>query len=322
MWRATFQPFYGSVLPALRKLLLLSPFLLAVSAGGCNAPPGVQDTPTSGSVHIAADMSLYPALQPVLEQFHRTYPNAHIEITYTTEKQAVEGLLADSFRVVIITRPFTKAESLALTEQRIRPKQTRIAREGIAVIGYPFRQDSLLSVDTLVKWLLDRKSPYTFVIEGGAGSGIYRYLIDTLLRGRKPEATLYRADSIGKIIQYVQQNPRAIGLIGVAWVCDREDSTTQKFLRSVRLFALQAARGDKAYYYPYAGYLRPGFYPLSRDVYALSREPRVGLGSGFVSYLAGPDGQRILLKSGLLPAIAPVRIVELKEENIFQKQRE
>lgn len=271
------------------------------------------DTPTSGSVRIAADVSLKPALDAVIEQFHRTYPKAHLTVVYTSEAEAVAGLLADSFRVAIVPRDYTPADSIALVEQQIRPKKTKLVREGIAVIGFPERKDSLLRLDTLIAWLKNPASPYTFVIEGGGGSGILRYLRDSLLEGEMPRAPLYKADSAPAVIAYVRENPRAIGLIGAAWVCDREDSTTQKFLRTVRLFAL-SARGRQEYYYPYAGYLRPGFYPLARDVYALNREPRMGLGSGFVSYAAGPDGQRILLKSELLPAIAPVRIVELKEE--------
>lgn len=257
-------------------------------------------------------MALKPAVEALIEQFHRTYPKAHIEVVYTNEARAVAGLLADSFRVVIVPRPFTPADSAALAEQKIRPKQTRLVREGIAVIGHPARRDSLLSLDTLIAWLRNPKSPYTFVVEGGSGSATYRYLRDSLL-GEPPQAPLYRVDSAPEAIAYVQQNPRAIGLIGVAWVCDREDSTTQKFLRSVRLFAI-APSGQSGYYFPYAGYLRPGFYPLARDVYALSREPRLGLGSGFISYAAGPEGQRLLLKSELLPAIAPVRVVEIREE--------
>ncbi|MCX7652067.1 MAG: substrate-binding domain-containing protein [Bacteroidia bacterium] len=297
-----------------RRLSLL---LLAESLAwiGCTGGGADSDTSASGKVRIAADVSLKPALEPLVESFHRTYPKARIEIIYTSEAQAVDGLLADSFQVAIVARSYTPSDSIALVEQKIRPKKTKIVREGIAVIGFPERKDSTLPIDTLISWLLNPQSPYTFVIEGGGGSGILRYLKDTLLRGEMPKASLYRADSAPAVIAYVQQNPRAIGLIGAAWVCDREDTTVAKFLRTVRLFAL-APRGKREFYQPYAGYLREGYYPLSRDVYALNREPRFGLGSRFVSYAAGPDGQRILLKSELLPANAPVRIVELKEEEI------
>ena len=316
MWLRWFRSgFLGVKQKPLRlRWLAANLFAWVFGLGACTSSQNTQpeDTPTSGHIRIAIDIALKPATDALLEQFHRTYPKARIDVVYTNEAEAVAGLLADSFRVVIVPRPFTPADSAALAEQRIRPKQTRLVREGIAVIGHPSRRDSLLSLDTLIAWLRNPRSPYTFVVEGGSGSATYRYLRDSLL-GEPPQAPLYRVDSAPEAIAYVQQNPRAIGLIGVAWVCDREDSTTQKFLRSVRLFAL-APSGEKGYYFPYAGYLRPGFYPLARDVYALSREPRLGLGSGFISYAAGPEGQRILLKSELLPAIAPVRVVEIREE--------
>jgi phosphate transport system substrate-binding protein len=35
----------------------------------------------------------------------------------------------------------------------------------------------------------------------------------------------------------------------------------------------------------------------------------MGLGNGFIAFAASDPGQRIVLKAGLLPAIAPVRIV-------------
>ena len=39
-----------------------------------------------------------------------------------------------------------------------------------------------------------------------------------------------------------------------------------------------------------------------------------GLPSGLTSFLTDFRGQRIILKSGLVPATAPVRIVDVKEE--------
>jgi phosphate transport system substrate-binding protein len=44
------------------------------------------------------------------------------------------------------------------------------------------------------------------------------------------------------------------------------------------------------------------------------RESFSGLGSGFVSFVAGEKGQRIILKSGLVPATMPIRIIQTKKE--------
>jgi phosphate transport system substrate-binding protein len=38
------------------------------------------------------------------------------------------------------------------------------------------------------------------------------------------------------------------------------------------------------------------------------------LGTGFSSFVASDKGQRIILKSGLLPAVMPVRFIEVSNE--------
>jgi phosphate transport system substrate-binding protein len=46
----------------------------------------------------------------------------------------------------------------------------------------------------------------------------------------------------------------------------------------------------------------------------ICREPYSGLGTGFVSFVAGDQGQRIILKSGLVPATMPVRLIQVKKD--------
>jgi phosphate transport system substrate-binding protein len=43
-------------------------------------------------------------------------------------------------------------------------------------------------------------------------------------------------------------------------------------------------------------------------------EPRAGLGTGFTSFVSSDKGQRIILKTGILPYVEPARIVNVKEE--------
>ena len=65
---------------------------------------------------------------------------------------------------------------------------------------------------------------------------------------------------------------------------------------------------------PYQAYLATGDYPLSRSLYVLLNDPRSALPSGFTAFLTSDRGQRIILKSGLVPATQPVRIVNVKDE--------
>ena len=41
--------------------------------------------------------------------------------------------------------------------------------------------------------------------------------------------------------------------------------------------------------------------------------PRAGLASGFTAFVANDKGQRIILKTGVLPYTQPVRLVRLKD---------
>ncbi|MDB8923355.1 phosphate ABC transporter substrate-binding protein, partial [Parabacteroides merdae] len=63
---------------------------------------------------------------------------------------------------------------------------------------------------------------------------------------------------------------------------------------------------------PYQAYIALGDYPMTRPVYLILSEPRMGLASGFTSFVASDRGQRIILKSGLLPVTQPLRIVNIK----------
>ena len=51
---------------------------------------------------------------------------------------------------------------------------------------------------------------------------------------------------------------------------------------------------------------------LVREVYLTSRETFTGLGSGFIQWATAEQGQRIVLKSGLVPATMPIRLVQIK----------
>jgi phosphate transport system substrate-binding protein len=68
-------------------------------------------------------------------------------------------------------------------------------------------------------------------------------------------------------------------------------------------------------YKPFQAYLFYGYYPLTRTVYIILNDPRGSLPSGFTSFLTSDRGQRIILKSGLVPATQPIRIVHIKDEH-------
>jgi phosphate transport system substrate-binding protein len=55
-------------------------------------------------------------------------------------------------------------------------------------------------------------------------------------------------------------------------------------------------------------------YPFIRNIWMISTDPHLGLADGFTSFVASDKGQRIILKAGLLPAIAPLRLVNVRKD--------
>jgi phosphate transport system substrate-binding protein len=69
---------------------------------------------------------------------------------------------------------------------------------------------------------------------------------------------------------------------------------------------------DGSYYRPDQGWIYDKSYPFVREVYMITRETFKGLGAGFIQWATAEQGQRIVLKSGLVPATMPIRLVQIK----------
>ena len=94
------------------------------------------------------------------------------------------------------------------------------------------------------------------------------------------------------------------------------EATNLSFRDEIRVMSVSAddvATVENSYR-PYQAYLYYGNYPLARPIYVLLNDPRNALPWGFASFLTSDRGQRIILKSGLVPATQPVRIVDVKDE--------
>lgn len=311
---------------------------------GCQAPRkkkknGVDDntteekidfpeTTTQGEISLGIDDGMAPVMNQLVDAFLRDHVEATIHPTVAPEGELMEKLLADSLRMILIGRLPTKAEIAAIKKDKIRATSTMIARDAVAVIMNPAQQMDSLTMEQLGKLLNGEAKTWRDI--GGDNdqevalifdhpkSGSIRLLQDQVMKpGQSLPSNSYLAEGQEGVIEYVQAAKNAIGFIGYCWVSDRDEPKVQERLEKVKLARLAAAdTSDIPGYFvrPYQNEITLGRYPLSRAVYAVSREHFVGLGTGFVVYSAGELGQRILLKAGLVPAFMPPRMVVLPEK--------
>ena len=275
-----------------KQLQLSGLLVLLTLLSACQSKPkdGQTDTYTSGVIAIAADESFQPIVQEEIDVFEGLFPLAGIVPRYVTEVDAVNLLLKDSLRLAITSRRLTPEEMNSFNSRKFFPQEIKIATDGLALI---------------TNREFDNKN-----------SSTVRFAVDSICKGVPLSSQLKALKTNREVIDYVARTPDAIGIIGVNWLSDRNDSTGLSFSKEVRLMSVSAA--DKAMpdnsYKPYQAYLYYGDYPLARSIYALLNDPRSALPWGFASFLASDRGQRIILKSGLVPATQPVRVVNVKDE--------
>jgi phosphate transport system substrate-binding protein len=125
----------------------------------------------------------------------------------------------------------------------------------------------------------------------------------------------YALNSSEAVLDYVSKQKNCIGVVGVNWVSDQDDSTNMKFLGTVKVLEIAADENSEALK-PYQAYIAQKTYPLFREIYMISKEAYTGLGTGFTAFVASERGQRIVLKFGLVPATMPIRLVELINEDL------
>lgn len=117
-----------------------------------------------------------------------------------------------------------------------------------------------------------------------------------------------------EVIRFVAQNDGMIGVVGVNWL-SQPSPKMQEFVDKVNILAVKNLTG-KDYFEPTQNNLAEGQYPLARDLYVINCQGNSGLGMGFASFVAGDIGQRIILKSGLLPIKVPGRRFNIRKEII------
>lgn len=309
-----------------RILAYVQGFFFVILLWGCDQKEKPADTATQGDITIAVDESFQPLIQAEVDAFMAAYKYAKIHPVYASESEAVNLMLRDSARFVVMTRLLDEKEKAYFTEKKITPRVIKIAVDAVALIINKNNADTLLTMERLKDIFSGKvtswdqlgsqglKKEIVTVFDNSNSSNL-SYMRSKMNMTKEAEKRIFAAKSNQQVIEYVQKNEGALGVIGIGWISDSDDPKQQEFIKSIRVVAVADTANPTVndYYLPYQAYLALKKYPLSRDLYIISREARTGLGTGFAAYIAGQIGQTIVLKEGLLPATMPIRLVEFKK---------
>lgn len=309
------------------KLILYFLCLYTLSACTSSQKKGKEETLYSGKISIAVDESFKPIMEEELQVYQALTPEAVITPIYCSEVEAVNLLLKDSVRLAITNRRLTEEELISFHTRKFFPESVRMALSGVALITHRDNPDSLITVKDfrriatgeITNWKElnpNSKLERMQVVFDNPNSGTVHYVIDSICQGKPLSTSLKAQKSNEEVINYVATTPEAIGVIGANWVGNKADITRLSFNQKVRVMAVSSSVNatSENSYRPYQAYLALKKYPLTHDVYILINDPKGALPTGVMTFLTGDRGQRIILKSGLVPATQPIRVVNVKED--------
>jgi len=312
-------------------LILLSIGIFVTSCSNRERKPLRTDTPTNGYAEIAADDCFAPIVSEEIDVYESMYPNATFMPIFAGETDVFNLMLEDSVRLIIAARDLKDQEREALKSLNLNPRSQRIAIDGIALIINKENTDSLISVSALKKIMtgeikswkeLNPQSKYDqmSVVFDNPNSSTVRFIKDSINGGQALGENLRAQNGNQAVLDYVSKTPHAMGVIGVNWISNEKDTTNLSFTNKIRVMSVSRSETPTVdnSYQPFPAYLAIGEYPLRRDIYVILTDLRETLPSGFVNFIAGDKGQRIILKAGLVPATRPTRLIVMKES--FQDQ--
>jgi phosphate transport system substrate-binding protein len=295
--------------------------LFFVSFNSCKkqkAGDGWDDTLTSGVINIACDESFKSLINSEVPVFEAHHPGAIIFPIYANEAEVIKLLIADSVRLAISTRGLNSKEEEEIVKKSMKVSKHIIAFDGIALIVNKLNENTMMGLPVLKKIITGEITQWSDlnaashlgtirVLFDNKESGVLRYTVDSISQGTALSPNLYALNSSEELIDKVAEMPNTIGLIGINGLSMVRDSARMKQLDKIQMVRLSKEENPtKANsYLPYAGDIVQENYPLWRPVYTLLSDPRSGLSSGFAFFLTTEVGQKVILKSGLLPVTDP-----------------
>lgn len=287
-------------------------FLVFLSVNCTKKEEKKEETILKGTASILVDETLVPIIEDQIEVFE-SYYDATLTIVAKSELEVVNSLLEQENKIAVLTRDLSVTEKKVFEQKKIIPRTTKIAIDAIAFIANQNNKDTLIALQDVVSFMQGQSSSKIkgFVFDNPNSSTV-RLL--TSISGIKTIRTdqVYSFKTNEEVIKFVAQNEGMIGVVGVNWLTQPMPKM-QEFVDKVNVLSVKSLTG-KDYYLPNQNDLAEGKYPLARDLYIVNCQGNSGLGMGFASFVAGDIGQRIILKSGLLPVTMPGRRLNIRKE--------
>ncbi|MDL1892047.1 hypothetical protein FBQ87_04015 [Sphingobacteriales bacterium CHB3] len=302
------------------KMVIVFLILTGTLLAGCDQRKPL--VTTSGTVTVEVDESVSNVVKHIASGFEQSYPDAKIDIRVVEGREAITNFINDSVKVIVSARAFNDEELDVLKRYPdIEWKSYRCAIDAIAVIGHrsnPQKELRLTELDSIFQGSLARwkwNGKLIDVAVGDVNSSVNEVFRKKIMNNKPFTLSAARILSSDSLVTYVENNPNAIGIVGLNWLRGREDQLT--------VFALgqPGVRPDTTepvgrFYTPHQAHIHRNYYPITRPVYLYSRAYGYTVATGFIAHITSIHGQQRFLSEGLVPVTMPIRLVETTSKQV------
>ncbi len=266
------------------------------------------DTPSKGTINISVDESFKPVIDEQIKMYESTYPAVKIIAHYKPEAECLKDIFRDSAtRMIIVTRGLTNREEKFLIDSlNYTPGWNDVASDAIAIIVNVASKDTIFSISRLLQQLTGKiNRQQNIVFDGLNATSTVRFITDSVLHGEKFDTSVVKAARNSQdVINYVAANINAVGMVGISWVGNPEDTAQVNMLNKIKIAYVQCDKcKDTPYVKPIQVSILTKRYPLVRGLYYIIKENYHGLGTGFTSFLKNERGQLIFKRAYLGPVM-------------------
>ena len=290
-------------------ICVFSFFLLSCNRGG--KENNKKDDILSGEITVLVDESVLPIVEEQKEVFESSYYNAKINLVTKPEVQAINDLIKGEAGMIVLSRELTKEENKSFEQRSIKPRIYQFAYDAVVLVGNVSGDSTIRSQD-IIDLMAGKNSIGASIIIDDPNSSTVRYFRELGKLDKIANNFIQIKGNTEAILEQVASEQKSIGLISFNQYLSLERYFTK--MDKIRILSvLNDTLSTPKYVKPTQASLSTGEYPLRRELKVLNYQPNMGLGMGFSAFITGDRGQRIVLKSGLLPAIMPGREIIIRD---------
>jgi phosphate transport system substrate-binding protein len=284
-----------------------------------------KSTSTTGDVTIGVDEGISPLVKEEAAEFMRLNKEAKVNLSVKTSKEVIAELNSGVYKTILVGRELTKEEADIFAANKIEIKNNKFALDGIGVIVNPknpvrkinFNELKRIYTGEQTDWKDldgDNKDIYKGKIKvytARKNASIHDIFKDKVLRGADFGNVDVICSTSTQMMNEVRNNENAVGFVSMAWITISND-TLDESVKALKLASVDPNTGAVGDYVGlHQAYIANNTYPLVTAAYIISSDYSMNLSVGFSSFLQAYEGQRIVLKSGLVPVTQPVKIIQL-----------